>query len=322
MTLLWRVAQVGAVMLHVSAARGQTDPAPEAGAATAITPAPATAAELPNAAPYPPPVSTPEPTPSQDPAVAVDEPTPASPAVAPPPAQANGEPQSIPHTPPTPAGAGNGSSTAIPASSFDMSKGEWGASRSTARRWHSRYGLSFPLNQSGSGTRFYTGRWRAGMWTNFEYRILPAEQEHGLYLGVALQVEYEFDKHSPYNSDVKTELMIWEGLLRLNAGYHIDLDNRGLLLYVHAGGGGQRLRGRAWSQGEPAIQAVQHALVKQAGVGCIFSFFHNRLELVLEGGVEKSTEITLQSGDRARAFLLPPLDPSSYYLRTGFGLGF
>jgi hypothetical protein len=322
MRALWRVVQVGALMLHVSAARGQTEPPPDAGAALATpvtAPPPPDPAEPPNTAPSPPPAEPAEPPPPQDLAHLVHEPALAPPAEPPPPASKEGASQQVLGTP-TPAAASKECETSTP-SPPDASK-EWGARRATVRRWHSRYGVTLPLNQVGSGTRFYTGAQRVGMWTNFEFRILPCEQEDGMYLGLALQIEYESDKHSPYNSGVRTELMIWEALLRVNAGFHWDFDNQGLSLYIHAGGGGQRLRGRAWSPGEPVLQAVQHGLVRQTGVGSIFSFFHNRLELVLEGGVEKSAEITLQSGERARAFLLPPLDPSSYYLQTGLGLGF
>jgi hypothetical protein len=318
MRALWRAVQVGALMLHVSGARGETEPATEAAVPTApaTAPPPATPTELPDTAPSTPPAEPAEAPPSPDLLYPVEKPAP--PAEPSRPASEEEAPQPA-LGPTTPAGARSETSTPSPP---DTSNGEWGARRSKILRWHSRYGVTLPLNPVGSGTRFYTDAQRVGMWTNFEYRILPDEPGRDWYLGVALQVEYEFDKHSPYDSGVKTELMIWEVLLRLNAGYQFDFDTRGLLLYVHAAGGGQRLRGRAWSPGEPVIQAVQHGFVGQTGVGSIFSFFHNRLELVLEGGVEESAEVSLQAGDRARAFVLPPLDPSSYYLRMGFGLAF
>lgn len=199
----------------------------------------------------------------------------------------------------------------------------WGTDKSSVRHWHSRYGVMLPAHELGTrGSRFYTGGPRLGMWTNFELRISPWNDTCGFYMGVALQLEYEFASHSPYKSGVKTELIIWELLPRANVGYHLGSTTLGLSLYGHAGLGGQRLRGRAWSPTEPVLEAGQQGFVGQAGIGSAFSFLRNRLEVLLETGIEKSSPVTVQHNDGTRAFVLPPLDPSSIYIRAGVGLGF
>lgn len=187
-----------------------------------------------------------------------------------------------------------------------------------SRSWRSRYGVL--VMPSPEGSAFYANGPRVGMWTSFEYRI-PLKYEV-LYWGVAVQLAYDFSSRAPFGEGLNTELIVWEPLARMNLGAHLFRSRAtGAFLYGIVGGGGQYVRGRAWSTGDPVVEATGANWVFTLGGGSAVSFLDNRLEVSLEGGYKWAPELLIQHRGPA-ALLLPSVTLSALFMQIGVGLAF
>lgn len=196
---------------------------------------------------------------------------------------------------------------------------EWGQVDPELLNWNTRYGASLLEREDDSA--FYVAWPRFGMWTSVEHRW----KQDGLYLGSTVQVGYEFSEQKPFGQELYTELIAWDALFRMNAGWHWQFKYAGLFVYGLLGGGAQNVRARVWSplglMGEAS--AWGHELV--GGAGITVSFAGDRLELAIELGGKSAQELELQHGaaqSGGNALLLPDLDLSAMFGQLGLGLAF